>query len=118
MLLESFLETLKHKLRLAPELPKRILTSAAKAALCPSATPGPHRSVAESVPHVSSALEFQGSAASVLCSSEEQELKEGLGRDSWIKVWDECSSGDSLLDGWSDDSPCDSGTGAPARVLH
>ena len=49
---------------------------------------------------------------SALCSSEEQELKEDLGSDYWIKVWDECSSGDSLIDGWSDDSPCDSGTGA------
>ena len=32
MLLESFLELLKHKLRRPPELPKRVLTSAAKAA--------------------------------------------------------------------------------------
>ena len=48
---------------------------------------------------------------SALCSSDddEQELKEDLGRDYWIKVWDECSSDDSLLDGVSDDSPCDSG---------
>ena len=32
VLLESFLELLKHKLRLPPELPKRVLTSAAKVA--------------------------------------------------------------------------------------
>ena len=32
VLLESFLELLKHKLRRPPELPKRVLTSAAKAA--------------------------------------------------------------------------------------
>ena len=49
---------------------------------------------------------------SALCSSEEQELKEDPARDYWIKVWDECSSGDSLFDDWSDDSPCESGAGA------
>ena len=32
VLLESFLELLKHKLRRPPGLPKRVLTSAAKAA--------------------------------------------------------------------------------------
>ena len=83
---------------------------------CPSATPELQRFAAGSVPHVSSALEFQGSAVSVLGSSVEQELKEDLGRDCWIKVWNGCSSGDSLFDGWSDDSPCDSGAGAQHKV--
>ena len=174
VLLESFLDLLKHKLRRPPGLPKRVLTSAAKAAKhrrardkrrsetpcwwiangkecfrgdrcackllvpqvqgqtasktgvsspslatdrdgdrmkvplprpvaesipCPSATPELQRSAVGSVPLLSSELEFQGSASSVLCSFEEQELKEDLGRDYWIKVWDECSSGDSLFDG-------------------
>ena len=187
VLLESFLELLKHKLRRPPGLPKRVLTSAAKAAKhrrardkrksetpcwwiangkecfkgdrcafkhlasqvqgqtvsktgvsspslatdhdgnrmkvplphpvaeftpCPSATPELQRSAAGSVPHVSSALEFP-----VLGSSEEQELKEDPARDHWIKVWNECSSGDSLFDGWSDDSPCDSGAGALHKFL-
>ena len=160
-LLESFLELLKHKLRRPPGLPKRVLTSAAKAAKhrrardkrrsetpcwwiangkecfkgdrcaskhlvspvqgqtvsntgvsppslatdhdgnrmkvplphpvaesipCPSATPKLQRSATGSAPHVSSALEFQGSAVSVLGSSEEQELKEDPARDYWIKV--------------------------------
>ena len=205
VLLESFLEMLKHKLRLPPELPKRVLTSAAKVAkhrrakdkrmretpcwwiangkecfrgekcafkhLVPQVqgqtvsktgvsspslatdrdgnrtkVPLP-RPVAESVSRSSvpwnsndedtcgtdSVADLWGSgvadeqgtdfatdlwnsgvtAVSALCSSEEQELKEDLGRDYWIKVWDDCSSDDdSLLDGWSDDSPCDSGTGA------
>ena len=186
VLLESFLEMLKHKLRCPPELPKRALTSTAKAAKhrrardkrrsetpcwwiangkecfkgdrcafkhfvsqvqgqtvsktgvsspslstdhdgnrmkvplphpvaeftpCPSATPEPQRSAAGSVPHVSSAMEFQGPAVSVLGSSG-QELKEDPARDYWIKVWNECSPGDSLFDGWSDDSPCHSGAGA------
>ena len=43
------------------------------------------------------------------CSSEEQELKENLARDYWIKCWDECSSSDSLVDGGDDGSHCDSG---------
>ena len=86
--------------------------SVAKSVPCSSATLEPQRSAAESVPHVSLSLEFQGSAVSALRSSEEQELKEDLGRDYWIKVWDECSSDDSLFDGLSDDSPCDSGAGA------
>ena len=69
-------------------------------------------SVAKSVPCSSATPEPQRSAVSVPCSSEEQELKEDLGRDYWIKVWDECSSSDSFLDGWSDGSSGDSGTGA------
>ena len=50
-----------------------------------------------SVPHVSSALGSQEPAASVLCSSEEQELKEDLARDYWMKVWDECSFAATIL---------------------
>ena len=38
---------------------------------------------------------------SVRCSSEEQELKEDTARDHRIKCWEECSSGVSLLDGWT-----------------
>ena len=83
--------------------------SVAKSVPCSSATSEPQRSAVESVPHVSPSLEFQGSAVSVLGLSEEKELKDDLGRDCWIKVWDECSSDDSLFDGWSDDSPRDSG---------
>ena len=95
-----------------PSATPEFLRSVAKSVPCSSATPEPQRSAAESVPHVSSSLEFQGSAVSALCSSEEQELKEDLGRDYWIKVWDECSSSDSLFDDCSDDSPPDSGTDA------
>ena len=84
---------------MTPEFQRSVATSVP----CSSATPEPRRSAAESVPHVSSALEFQGSAVSVLGSSEKQELKEDLARDYWIKVWDECSSGDSLFEVQRDD---------------
>ena len=160
VLLESFLELLKHKLRRPPRLPKHVLTSAAQAAKdrrgkdkrrretpcwwiangkdcfkrdrcafkhlvpqvkgqttsktgvsppglatdrhghwtkvpllrlvaksvpCPSVTPEFQRSAARSIPHLSATPEFQGSAASVLCSSEEQKLKEDPARDHWIE---------------------------------
>ena len=61
--------------------------------------------MAESVPHVHSSLEFRYTAVSTLCPSEEPELEQNFGRDYWIKVWDECSSSDSLFDDCSDDSP-------------
>ena len=66
------------------------------------------RLVAKPMPRPSATPEFQGSAASVLCLSEEQEIKEDPARDYWIKCWDECSSSDSLVDGWDGDSHCDS----------
>ena len=90
--------------------------SVAKSVPCSSATPEPQRSAAESFPHVSPSLEFQGSAVSALCSSEEQELKEDLGRDYWIKVWDECSSDDScgLPSSLRPLPPCGALTKAPA----
>ena len=153
VLLESFLELLKHKLRLPPELPKRVLTPAAKAAkhrramdkrrretpcwwiangkecfrgdrcafkhLVPQLQGQTANKTGVSSPSMATdragkqdesaatssncrvcstrvfIAVFQGSAVSVLCSSQEQELKEDPARDYWIKVWDECSSGDS-----------------------
>ena len=77
----------------------------------------PPRPVAKPMPRPSATPEFQGSAASVLCLSEEQELKEDPARDYWIKCWDECSSSDSLVDGGNDDSHCDSGADVRYRYL-
>ena len=85
----------------APELQESVAKSSSRL----STTLGFQRSVAESVPHVPSSLEFRDTAVSAPCSSVEPELEQNLGRDYWIKVWDECSSSDSLFDDCSDDSP-------------
>ena len=44
------------------------------------------RPVAKPMPRPSATPEFQGSAASVLSSSEEQEIKEDPARDYWIML--------------------------------
>ena len=85
----------------APELQESVAKSSSRL----STTPGFQRLVAESVPHVPSSSEFRDTAVSAPCPSEEPELEQNFGRDYWIKVWDECSSSDSLFDDCSDDSP-------------
>ena len=66
----------------------------------------------QSMLHPSATPEFQRSAASVLCPSEEPELKKGSARDDWIKCWDKCFSRDSSADGGGNNSHCDGGANA------
>ena len=66
----------------------------------------------QSMLHLSATPEFQRSAASVLCPSEEPELKKGSARDDWIKCLDECFCRDSSADGQGNNSHCDGGANA------